>query len=181
MAEIVIRRMEPGDAEGVALCFRSRSTAAGTLQNPYPSVADWQKRLSGNDPQRHYAFVALDGTHIVGHAGLHQASPNPRRAHAWSVGIALVDEWQGRGLGTRLMQTLIDLADNWLGALRLELTVYCDNARAIALYERFGFVIEGTLRAYSLREGQYVDTLAMARMHPHPPQLPVTATSEPPR
>lgn len=181
MKEIVIRRMEPSDAEGVAQTFRDRSTAAGTLQNPYPSVADWQKRLAGNDPQRHHAFVAVDGPRIVGHAGLHQASPNPRRAHAWSVGIALVDEWQGRGLGTRLMQTLVDLADNWLGALRLELTVYCDNARAIALYERFGFVIEGTLRAYSLREGEYVDTLSMARLHPRPPRLPVSNPTEPAR
>jgi putative acetyltransferase len=90
----------------------------------------------------------------------------------WHLGIAVADPWQGRGIGTRLMQTLIDLADQWLGALRIELTVYCDNAHAVALYERFGFVIEGRHPAYSLREGEFVDTFTMGRLHPRPPRLP---------
>lgn len=171
MGEIVIRRMEPADAEGVAAVFLGPRAAAGTLQNPYPSVADWVKRLSANDPADHYAFVALvDGT-IVGHAGLRHVGSNPRRAHAWHLGIAVTDAWQRRGIGTRLMQTLIDLADRWLGALRIELTVYCDNAHAIALYERFGFVIEGRHPAYSLREGEFADTFTMGRLHPRPPRL----------
>jgi putative acetyltransferase len=172
MAEVQIRRMEPTDAEGVAATFRSHGAAFGTLQNPYPSIADWQKRLAGNDPQRDYGFVAVaDGT-VVGHAGLHRASPNARRAHVWHLGIAVADAWQRRGIGTRLMETLIDLADHWLGALRIELTVYCDNAHAIALYERFGFAIEGRHPAYSLREGLFVDTFSMGRLHPRPPALP---------
>ena len=56
--------------------------------------------------------------------------------------------------------------------LRLELTVYVDNARAIALYRKFGFEVEGTHRAYALRDGAYVDALCMARLHPNPPTLP---------
>jgi len=53
--------------------------------------------------------------------------------------------------------------------LRIELTVYTDNAGAIALYEAFGFRIEGTHRAYALRRGVYEDVYAMARLHPKPP------------
>ncbi|MDZ7652546.1 MAG: GNAT family N-acetyltransferase [Burkholderiaceae bacterium] len=172
MADITIRRMEPTDAEGVAAVFRSRSAAYGTLQNPYPSVADWVKRLSANDPVNHYGFVARADGDIVGHAGLQRAHPNPRRAHAWHLGMAVADAWQGQGIGTRLMETLIDLADHWLGVLRIELTVYCDNVRAIALYERFGFVVEGRHPAYSLREGEFVDTFSMGRLNPRPPRLP---------
>ena len=55
-------------------------------------------------------------------------------------------------------------------------TVYCDNEPALKLYRRFGFEIEGIHRAYSLRDGQYTDTYAMARLHPRPPQLPRAAT-----
>jgi putative acetyltransferase len=47
--------------------------------------------------------------------------------------------------------------------------VFTDNARAIALYQRFGFRVEGTYRAYALRDGVYADALAMARLHPNPP------------
>jgi putative acetyltransferase len=75
-------------------------------------------------------------------------------------------------VGTALMQALVDYADRWAHVLRLELTVYVDNARAIALYRKFGFEVEGTHRAYALRDGAYVDALFMARLHPNPPTLP---------
>jgi putative acetyltransferase len=74
------------------------------------------------------------------------------------------DAYAGRGAGRALMQALIDQADRWLAYRRLELTVWTDNDRAIALYEAFGFEREGVLRAYAWRDGAYVDALAMARL-----------------
>jgi putative acetyltransferase len=168
--DIVIRRAEPSDAEGIALTFRAREASMGTLQNPYPSIALWTERLARSSTLN-YVLVALADEEVVGHAGLH-GSENPRRAHAWHLGMSVRDDWHNRRVGTRLMESLIDLADNWLGALRLELTVYVDNEHALKLYRRFGFEIEGTHRAYSLRDGQYTDTYAMARLHPRPPRLP---------
>ena len=73
------------------------------------------------------------------------------------------------------MAAMCDYADRWAGALRLELTVYADNLPAIALYRKFGFEVEGTHRAYAMRDGRYVDALCMARLHPDPPQLPAAA------
>jgi L-phenylalanine/L-methionine N-acetyltransferase len=70
------------------------------------------------------------------------------------------------------MQALMEHADRWAGILRIELQVFADNHRAIALYRKFGFEIEGTHRAHALRDGVYVDTLTMARLHPDPPVLP---------
>ena len=67
-----------------------------------------------------------------------------------------------------LFESLCDLADRWLGVLRVELTVYADNHRAQSLYRRFGFVEEGRHRAFALRDGEYVDALAMARLNPQP-------------
>jgi putative acetyltransferase len=168
---LVIRRAEPSDAEGIAATFRSRGASLGTLQNPFPSVAQWTERLGKNSPALNYVLVAVSGEEIVGHAGLH-GYENPRRSHAWHLGMTVRDDWHNRRVGTRLMEALIDLADNWLGAMRLELTVYVDNQYALRLYQTFGFEIEGTHRAYSLRNGRYTDTYFMARLHPHPPQLP---------
>lgn len=170
MKEIIVRRAEPSDAEGIARMFSARNASAGTLQNPYPSVADWTRRLT-DSPRPHYLLVAIVDGEIVGNAGL-DGSSNPRRAHAWGIGMCVRDDWQGKGVGTRLMEALLDLADNWLGVLRLELNVFCDNERALGLYRKFGFEMEGTHRAYALREGKLVDVHAMARLNPHPPQLP---------
>jgi len=167
---IIVRRAEPTDAEGIALTFRARGASAGTLQNPYPSIAYWRERLNA-DAASNYIFVAVADGDVVGNCGLH-GNKNPRRQHAWGLGMSVRDDWQGRGVGTRLMSTLLDLADNWLGALRIELTVYTDNAVAIAMYKKFGFIVEGTHQAFALRDGQFVDALAMARLHPKPPRLP---------
>jgi L-phenylalanine/L-methionine N-acetyltransferase len=63
--------------------------------------------------------------------------------------------------------------------LRLELTVYTDNAAAVALYRKQGFVIEGTHRGFALRDGVYIDAHAMARWHPQPPGLQPTGAAQP--
>jgi putative acetyltransferase len=62
------------------------------------------------------------------------------------------------------MAAMVELADNWLDLRRIELTVYVDNPAAVHLYEKFGFVIEGTHRDYAFRSGAYVDAYAMARL-----------------
>jgi putative acetyltransferase len=108
---------------------------------------------------------------LVGNAGLNPVGPALRRRHAMHLGITVAKGWQGRGVGTQLMAALLDAADRWLGCLRIELTVFTDNEAAIALYRKFGFEIEGTHRAYALRDGRYVDVLAMARLHPSPPSV----------
>jgi L-phenylalanine/L-methionine N-acetyltransferase len=153
----------------IALTFRARGASGGTLQNPWPSIAGWKERLT-TDAASNYIFVALADGEVIGNCGLH-GNKNPRRQHVWGIGMSVRDDWQGKGVGKQLMATMVDLADNWLGALRLELTVYVDNAVAIALYKKFGFVAEGTHRAFALRDGRFVDALAMARLHPHPPTL----------
>jgi L-phenylalanine/L-methionine N-acetyltransferase len=42
--------------------------------------------------------------------------------------------------------------------------VYTDNGPAVHLYQKFGFLIEGTARQYALRNGMYVDAHYMARL-----------------
>ncbi|MGB3634406.1 MAG: GNAT family N-acetyltransferase [Rubrobacteraceae bacterium] len=51
------------------------------------------------------------------------------------------DDWQGKGVGSALLEAALDLADNWLGVTRVRLQVYTDNKAGITLYERFGFEI----------------------------------------
>jgi putative acetyltransferase len=115
-------------------------------------------------PEGDFMLVALGDGQIVGNAGLHSAGKSPRRAHVMQLGMTVRNGWQGKGVGTALMQALTQLADGWLNVSRIELTVYTDNERAIALYKKFGFVVEGTHRAYALRAGSYVDAHCMARI-----------------
>jgi putative acetyltransferase len=166
---IAIRRAEFADAAQLQQVYACPNTYSGTLQLPHPSLEMWQERLKQHD-QNNTALVALVDGVVVGHAGLHQEK-NTRRRHVASLGISVADSFAGRGVGSALLAELVSLADNWLNIVRLELTVFCDNAAAIHLYDKFGFEIEGTHRADALRNGVFVDTYSMARLHPRQPMV----------
>jgi putative acetyltransferase len=136
----------------------------------------WRKRLEGQADDRSVHLLAEADGRVIASAGIHEAGWSPRRRHVGGLGITVAADWQGKGIGTLLMEALLDWADNWAGLMRVELTVYTDNTRAIALYEKFGFVHEGTHRAFALRGGRYVDSHAMARLHPSPPQVPTRSS-----
>jgi putative acetyltransferase len=73
-------------------------------------------------------------------------------------------DYQGMGVGTKLLQALLDISDNWLMLVRVELSVFVDNEKAISLYKKFGFVVEGTKVKAGIRNGAYVDEYIMARV-----------------
>lgn len=162
---MTIRRAEPGDYEAVWRTYLDEEAYSGTLQLPHPSREMWRKRFAEHSDQD-YVLLACVADEVVGNAGLHPAAKSPRRSHAMHLGMTVRKDWQGKGVGGALMKALTDLADGWLNVFRLELTVYTDNERAIALYRKHGFVIEGTHRAYALRRGEYVDSYSMARVKP---------------
>ena len=163
-----IRSQEPQDAEQVSALIGSVGTFEGTLQLPDMPVASRVEYLQKVDPQSCKLVAVADGR-IVGAAGLHAAGTSLRRTHVRMLGIGILRDWQGRGLGRQLIARLLDWADNWAGVLRVELTVHADNDRAIALYRAMGFEEEGRHRAYALKNGRYVDALFMARLHPSQP------------
>jgi len=158
-----IRRAEPDDYKSMHQVWAGPKAVWGTLQLPFPSAELWRKRLA-EPPEGTFNLVACAENEIIGQLGLYTFPNHPRRRHAGQIGMAVMDDWQGKGAGTALMQAAVDLADKWLNLTRLELDVYTDNEPAIRLYKKFGFVIEGTLVNYAYRDGQYVDTYTMARL-----------------
>jgi len=159
---IVIRAMEPEDLAAVAEVFSQPRAIWGTMQVPFISVDERRKRRAAS-PHWQTQLVAVVGGRIVGTAGLHP-NDSRRRAHAASIGMAVHDDFAGRGVGTALLSALLTQADRWLNYKRVELTVWSDNAPAIALYERHGFEREGLFRAYGWRDGAYADAITMARL-----------------
>jgi putative acetyltransferase len=161
---LTIRRTEPNDYEALAKIFTYPKVVWGTLQLPYPSVDAWRKRLA-EPPEGFFSLVACIDTEVVGQVGLHIFPNRARRRHVGEIGMMVRDDWQGKGIGTALMQAAVDLADKWFNLRRLELEVYVDNEPAIKLYKKFGFEIEGREVDHAFRDGVYVDSFMMARLH----------------
>lgn len=146
---------------------------SGLMQMPYGTEEFWRKRIEdmqvGSAVHELFLVAERDGT-VVGNAGL-MPMTHVRRRHVMGLGLVVATASKGQGVGSALMQALVDWADQWAQVLRLELTVFSDNEPAIALYRKFGFEIEGTHRGYALREGEFIDVHTMARIHPAPPAI----------
>jgi len=134
------------------------------LRLPYQPPEATRKWLEGISPTNNVSLVVEKDSRIIGNGGFerHQG----RRSHVAYLGMGLHDDFHGRGIGSRLRRELIMVADDWLNLKRIELTVYVDNAPAIALYKRNGFEIEGMHRDFAFRGGAFADAYAMARIKP---------------
>ncbi len=163
---IVIRGVEEDDWEGVSEVMNNASVVYNTLLLPFTSRDKIRDRME-NPQDNYYGLVAeLEGV-IVGLLGLEVGAG--RREHSARLYLAVHGDYQGQGVGTALMQAAIDLAEHWLAISRIELEVFVDNAPGLALYQKMGFEIEGTLREYGFRDGRYVDAYLMSRIRDEQP------------
>jgi len=82
-------------------------------------------------------------------------------AHVGTLGMGLIPSARHRGIGSMLLAAGIERA--WTADIsRIELSVKADNTNAIALYKRFGFIVEGVNRMAFFMDGQFFDTYTMA-------------------
>ncbi|HCA7079101.1 TPA: N-acetyltransferase [Citrobacter sedlakii] len=161
MSEIVIRHAETRDYDAIRQIHAQSEVYRNTLQVPHPSMEMWQARLA--DQPGIKQLVACIDEQVVGHLYI-EVTQRPRRSHVADFGICVDARWQNRGVASALIRTMIDMCDNWLRVDRIELTVFVDNAPAVAVYKKHGFDIEGTGKRYALRDGEYVDAYYMARI-----------------
>lgn len=106
-----------------------------------------------------FVIVVKDGR-IVGWC---DAGPRPMEGfrHTVGMGMGLLPEMRGRGLGTRLVKGAIAHCRRQRGIEKIELQVYASNRAARALYRKFGFRQEGRrVRARKL-DGKYDDVVLM--------------------
>ena len=159
--DVVSRPVRAEDGEAIHQIRRQPSVIDRTLALPSERIQDNLRFLESFGPDDHALVAEVDGR-AVGMAGLHVKRGKLR--HGGEIGMMIHDQFQGRGLGRRLLEALLDIADNHLGLIRVELEVLADNVRAIKLYESFGFEHEGRKRKAVFRHGRHADLLMMGRV-----------------
>jgi RimJ/RimL family protein N-acetyltransferase len=108
----------------------------------------------------HPHFVALEGDRVVGWCDVTPCD-RPAIRHCGLLGMGLLPEWRERGAGRRLIERTLEAARAFPLA-RVELAVRADNPRAIALYRKVGFEVEGRRRRALCVDGVYYDDITMA-------------------
>ena len=158
-----IRPMELGDAPGFNVLRRMPGVFETTLGLPSERVQHSIDGFQRFGPDDHIFVAVLEDGTVIGSVGL-QVCTNPRMRHVGTLGMLVHTDFQDQGIGTALLEAVLDLADNWLMLRRVELEVYADNQRAVRLYEKFGFETEGRKREAAVKNGTYVDLRVMARL-----------------
>jgi L-phenylalanine/L-methionine N-acetyltransferase len=163
--EVVVRSALPRDAKAFTALIDAVATEprSGLLLVPGEvSWRTWRKRIIANsqDPATLFVVAEVDGL-LAGNLGLH---PDPHRCspHVRQLGMSVAAGVRRLGVGSALVSTALDYADA-VGVAKIELGVFTYNAPAQALYERFGFSVEGVRRSQYLRAGAPLDEVIMAR------------------
>ena len=158
--DLVIRPILLQDAEALWMIARQKGVIETTMALPSLRLEQRIKSISELGENDHY-MVAERAGEVVGIAGLEVGTGRTR--HSGSLFVYIARKQQGQGIGTQLVQSLLDLADNWLLLRRVELTVLTGNEGARRLYERLGFVVEGCRKMSVIAQGELKDEWLMAR------------------
>ena len=107
-------------------------------------------------------FVAQDNDSLVGYLFAIGGQANRTKFSAYIV-IGILNQYKGKGLGTKLFQQVEEWASN-LNLRRLELTVITHNEAGLGLYKKMGYEIEGTKRNSLFINGEFVDEYYMSKL-----------------
>ena len=166
--EIVLRNAEEADAEDLITYLKT--TAGETpylIREPdeiHLTVEQEQGFIRRNmESEKELLLIAaMDGKHI-GNCSLMSIGSYKRYAHRCDIAIALYQKYCGTGIGRLMLETVLQAAKE-LGYEQAELEVIADNQKAIALYEKLGFVKYGRFpdnMKYS--DGGYADAYWMMK------------------
>jgi ribosomal protein S18 acetylase RimI-like enzyme len=159
--EPIVRPIELRDITGFRECVAAVMAERQWLayQTPFP-IPETAAYVAGNIANGNPQFVADDGGRIVGWCDVARETI-PIYAHEGMLGMGVLAGYRGRGLGKRLIEATLAAA-RIAGFERVSLSAYARNTRAIALYKKIGFVVEGTRVRGKKLDGEYDDVLMMA-------------------
>lgn len=166
MIEYVLPQVE--DAEEIVAFYNRVGGETSYLsfeKDEYPLTVEQQKEAleaDSKDDQQFMLLVKEDGEIIA--LGTMNTSHKIKAKHVTELGIVVQKLSQSKGVGTELMKRLIKWARNEPNITKIRLDTRADNVKAVSLYLRLGFIIEGTLKNETLWNGQYYDLYVMGKM-----------------
>ena len=158
MASFAVRPMREDELEALLDQLEEVAQERRWIASEPPIPRErWREGFQRKSGDHSIVFVAVDDEdRLVGHL-----SAEGRKDRPAEIGMAVVKEWRGCGVGTALMEACVDWARE-RGIHKLALQVWPHNGAAIRLYEKFGFEREGVLRSHYRRQnGEIWDAIVM--------------------
>ncbi|MBS4172180.1 GNAT family N-acetyltransferase [Bacillus sp. FJAT-49736] len=162
--EVSIRAVQIKDAEVIHRICTQEAVLEYMVFLPSMRLEAMENRIRSLNHNQYEYVAELDGN-VVGFVGLTQGQG--RRSHSGDIFIGVDSQYHKKGIGKALLTKILDLADNWLMLERVELGVLVTNPGAQALYEKFGFSVEGKKKGSLKAHGTFVDEIIMSRISPN--------------
>ncbi len=162
---ITIRHAEVSDAHAIAEAEREIAKEAGFFCSQPAELTDENvvKTISAFRANNNGVYLVAEyEKQIVGHAFLESHNIQSLR-HVADLNIAVHLGWQKQGIGTKLLERIIEWATS-SGIEKIQLNVRASNFIAIALYKKFGFEEEGRLKKRVKVKDRYIDDIIMGLM-----------------
>ena len=158
---ITIGKASPADAEAILsftkICGAETDNLTFGGEGIPVSAEDEAAFLASMEgSERSVFFVAREGDEIVGTAS-YSAFSKKRMAHRGEFGISVRQSHWNRGVGTMLMEHILEFAQNTAKSEIVSLEVRSDNETAIRLYRKFGFQKIGTFQGFLKIGGKLID------------------------
>jgi RimJ/RimL family protein N-acetyltransferase len=163
----VIREATPDDAAGIIAHMEMIAAEPdnGITQSPGEMrTLEEQRKVLMDDARADNAIFLVavsDSGEIIGVANFRGGKRLSTR-HTGGLGITVHRDWRDHGVGTAMMQHMIEWARHTGIVKRMELEVFTHNKRAFHVYKKLGFEVEGSKRKAYWRDGRYVDAYVMA-------------------
>jgi len=160
---LLIRGRNTHDWPLIVEIIQSLPAAEVSIDPHYVGTDYFREHLKAPDNKREFAVVAeLDGK-VVGSAALTRGIS--RLAHSGEIQHLMVNPAaQRQGVGGALLEAMVALSENMLNLSRVVHFIPVENAHALNLHRKCGFVIEGRLRDGLFRDGRYMDVYILARV-----------------
>ena len=158
--KVILRPIRLSDAERVVKWFNDPEFNRFMLVRHISLKEEfkWIRGVSKNKDTDLVLAIEVAGKHI-GSVGLHQINHTHHNA---TFGLMIGDKsFWNQGYGTDAACVMVDYGFRKLKLHRIELEVYEYNPRAIKVYKRIGFKLEGKKREKTLHQGKYYDALHM--------------------
>lgn len=165
MEGLFIRHVRLSDAAQLVSFKRETSTESKfllTCPDEVEDIADQRRVISLylSDPRRIF-LVAEYNNQIIGVITL--SGSNKRRVmHKGELGITVRKQFWAKGVGSALMEECLKLAKQ-KGFKKIQLEVMSNNDRAMGLYRKFGFEVEGVKKKAVFVDGEYIDLVMMGK------------------
>lgn len=162
---LILRELEKGDLPKLN-AWRNDKRLLDLLGNNFLFIssavdAAWfENYISNRDKAVRLAIVVADSNEYIGNVNLTSLHPVNRSAE-FSILIGEEAYWS-KGLGSIATRMMLEHGFNDRGLNRIYLTLLKDNTRALKLYEKMGFKVEGVKRQDVFKNGEFQDSIMMS-------------------